>query len=147
MNRPDFRTLLANVVLACCLLPALPAGATDLVYKPVNPSFGGDSLNGPNLQNSANAQNHYTAPASALSASSYGATSSLQQFTTMLQQSILSRIASAVSGSVVDAKGNLVPGTVTIGSISVTVLDLGTTLKITTLDTSSGQSNTFEVPK
>jgi len=47
----------------------------------------------------------------------------------------------------VDANGNLVPGTVTIGNISVTIVDLGTTLRITTLDGSSGQSTVFEIPK
>jgi len=146
MRKIHARIDFAAAGLACCLLFVQAAAATEIIYRPVNPSFGGDPLNGPNLMSGANAQNHYTAPSALSPTSAYGATS-LQQFTAMLQQSILSRVASAVSGSVVDAKGNLVPGTVTIGSISVTVLDLGTTLKITTLDTSSGQSNTFEVPK
>lgn len=133
-------------VLTVALTAALPAAATDLVYRPVNPSFGGDPLNGPHLLNIANAQNRFKDP-EATATSPFGSQSSLQQFTDTLQRSILSRIASAVSGNVVDANGNLIPGTVTIGSITVTVVDLGTTLRITTLDGSTGQSTVFEVPK
>ena len=36
--------------------------ATELVYTPTNPSFGGNPLNGSFLLNKANAQNNYTAP-------------------------------------------------------------------------------------
>ena len=128
------------------LLLSPPAIATELVYRPVNPSFGCDPLNGSTLINGANAQNHYQAPSRGLDGVS-ASTSSLQQFTSMLQQAILSRIAGAVSSSVVDAHGNLIPGTVTVGNMSVTVLDLGTTLRITTVDATSGQSSVFEVPK
>ena len=99
---------------------------------------------GPSLLNSANAQNTFKDPEAV---SPFGSQSQIQQFTDTLQRAILSRIASAVSGSVVDANGNLIPGTVTIGSISVTVVDLGTTLRITTIDSSSGQTTTFEIPK
>lgn len=139
------RTLLLSIALGAGAA-SLPAAATELVYRPVNPSFGGDPLNGTWMLNSANAQNRHTDP-QADAASPFGSQSSLQQFTDTLQRSILSRIASAVSGNVVDANGNLIPGTVTIGNITVTVVDLGTTLRITTLDGSTGQSTVFEVPK
>lgn len=135
-----------RLLMVACTALALPAWATDLVYRPVNPSFGGDPLNGPHLLNIANAQNRFKDP-EASTTSPFGSQSSLQQFTDTLQRSILSRIASAVSGNVVDANGNLIPGTVTIGNITVTVVDLGTTLRITTLDGSTGQSTVFEVPK
>jgi curli production assembly/transport component CsgF len=136
-----------HAALLCGALAALPAAATDLIYRPLNPSFGGDPLNGQWLLNSANAQNNYKDPQATASPSGFGNQSSVQVFTETLQRAILSRIASAVSGSVVDANGKLVPGTVSIGSISVTVADLGTTLRITTLDTSSGQTTVFEIPK
>src|SRR3974390_2577099 len=55
---------------ACCgaavLLAMLAqARATSIVYTPVNPSFGGNPLNGPVLLNSANAQNRFKDPAAA----------------------------------------------------------------------------------
>lgn len=137
----DYRKLTVAALLGCA---GIPVQGTDLVYRPINPSFGGDPLNGPSLLNSANAQNTFKDPEAS---SPFGSQSQIQQFTDTLQRAILSRIASAVSGSVVDANGNLIPGTVTIGSISVTVLDLGTTLRITTIDSSSGQTTTFEIPK
>jgi len=137
----NYKKLAIAALLGCT---GIPAQGTDLVYRPINPSFGGDPLNGPSLLNSANAQNTFKDPEAV---SPFGSQSQIQQFTDTLQRAILSRIASAVSGSVVDANGNLIPGTVTIGSISVTVVDLGTTLRITTIDSSSGQTTTFEIPK
>jgi curli production assembly/transport component CsgF len=128
-------------------LAAAPARGTDLVYRPVNPNFGGDPLNGPNLLNSANAQNGFKDPNAGQFNSPFSGQSTVQQFADTLQRAILGRIASAISGSVVDASGNLIPGTVTVGSLTVTIVDLGTTWRITTLDTSSGQSTVFEVPK
>lgn len=124
-------------------LAAAPAMATEIVYRPMNPSFGGDPLNGPNLLNSANSQNDFSDPKAGQLANQ----NSIQQFQDNLQRAILNRIATAVSGSVVDANGNLIPGTVTIGSFTVTVVDLGTTLRITTTDGSTGQTSTFEIPK
>lgn len=143
------RPFCRHAALLCGALAVLPAAATDLIYRPVNPSFGGDPLNGQSLLNSANAQNNYKDPQAAASSGQGGGSnqSSIQVFTETLQRAILSRIASAVSGSVVGADGKLIPGTVSIGSISVTVVDLGTTLRITTLDTSSGQTTVFEIPK
>lgn len=127
-------------------LASAPSFATEIVYRPINPSFGGDPLNGTYLLNSANSQNNFSDPMQQNTLFGTGQ-SSLQVFTETLQRSILSRIAGAISGSVVDAQGNLIPGTVTIGNITVTIVDLGTTLRITTLDTSTGQSSVFEVPK
>ena len=52
-------------VIACLtLLVSTDGRATEMVYTPVNPSFGGSPLNGPVLLNSANAQNSHKAPAS-----------------------------------------------------------------------------------
>lgn len=139
---PHLRTVLAAVLLVALWLPA---AATEIVYRPVNPAFGGDPLNGPVLLNSANAQNsHKDASASASGVSPF---SSLQQFTSALQNSILARVAGAVSSQVVDASGNLIPGIFTIGNIRVSVVSGVGVLKITTTDLSTGQSTTFEVPQ
>ncbi len=47
-------------------LGALPAAATELIYTPVNPVFGGNPLNGPVLLNNAQAQNNKKDPDAAL---------------------------------------------------------------------------------
>ena len=141
---PRMRTLAVAWVLAAALAPA---AAGELVYRPVNPSFGGDPFNGPNLLNEANAQNRHKDPEAADPGSFFGQQASpLQQFTNALQSSILSRVAGAVSGQVVDSNGNLVPGTFTIGNIRVVVAAGAGLLTITTTDLSTGQSTTFQVP-
>ncbi|WDE09326.1 curli production assembly protein CsgF [Thalassomonas viridans] len=52
-------------ILATQLLLALPAFASELVYQPINPSFGGNPINGSYLLNKAQAQNKHKAPARA----------------------------------------------------------------------------------
>jgi curli production assembly/transport component CsgF len=46
----------ALIAVTVCALGATPAFASPLVYKPVNPSFGGDPLNGNWLFSQASAQ-------------------------------------------------------------------------------------------
>ena len=49
-------------IAACLLASACAAQATELVYTPVNPAFGGNPLNGTWLLNNAQAQNDYDDP-------------------------------------------------------------------------------------
>ena len=148
MNAPQFlrcRTTRAFVLAA--VLASTPAAATEINYRPVNPSFGGDPANGPVLLNSANAQNKKTDPTATIGSS--GASSAqtpLQQFNDTLQRSILSRIASSVSGGLFNASGALIPGTVDTANFRITVTDVGGgVLQITTVDKSNGQSTSFQV--
>ena len=59
--------LLAFTLVTACL-GAFPAAATELIYTPVNPVFGGNPLNGPVLLNNAQAQNNKKDPDAALRA-------------------------------------------------------------------------------
>lgn len=132
---------LALAVLACGLVSA--AAATDLVYRPVNPSFGGDPLNGPTLLNQANAQNKYKDPAEA---ERFGNQTPLQQFNEQLQRAVLGRIASSVSGGLFDGSGQLIPGVVETADFRIAIVDLGSgVLSITTTDKVTGASTTFQV--
>lgn len=137
---------LSIVFLGVVLLPLASAGlhASELVYTPVNPSFGGNPLNGPVLLNQANAQNHFTDKSS--SASSSSTNSALTQFNSMLQSAILSRVSSAVTSSIVGTDGKLTPGTVetTDFTISITNLSAGV-LQITTTDKTTGQTTSFQI--
>lgn len=135
--------ILAMAATLAAAAAAGPATATEIVYRPINPSFGGDPLNGSTLLNAASQQNDFSDPR----AGQLSTQSSINQFQENLQRAILNRIATAVSGSIVDSSGNLIPGTVTIGSFTVTVADLGTTLRITTTDGATGQTSVFEIPK
>ncbi|KJH82969.1 curli assembly protein CsgF [Pseudomonas sp. KSR10] len=73
--------------------------ATELVYTPVNPSFGGSPLNGAWLLGNAQAQNDTKDP-DALDRSSLNGTSALDRFTSQLE----SRLLSDLLGDVRDGK-------------------------------------------
>ena len=72
-----------------------PAMAQDMVYQPVDPSFGGNPFNSAHLLGIANAQNDFRDPRSSSSSSS----SQADIFARQLQ----SRLLSALSSQIVDA--------------------------------------------
>ena len=61
MNNNTSRGLTCALLIAAC---CGQAQATELVYTPVNPSFGGNPLNGTWLLNNAQAQNDHDDPLS-----------------------------------------------------------------------------------
>ena len=116
-----------------------------IVYQPVNPSFGGNPLNGPTLLNSANSQNKLTDPR-AESLFGRGAQSQLDLFNQRLQSLILDRIAGSLTDSLFDSSGNLQPGTVETSTFLISIVDQGNgTLLITTTDKSTGASTSFQI--
>ena len=134
----------AGFLLIGMLAAIHPAAATEMVYQPNNPSFGGSPLNGPVLLDSANAQNRHTA--SSGSSSGYTPPSALQTFNSRLQALILDRLASSVTDSLFDANGNFQPGTIDTTNFTITIVDLGNgMMQITTTEKSTGTSTTFEI--
>lgn len=128
------------------LLASAQSGATELVYTPVNPNFGGNPLNGPGLLSNAQAQNKYDQDPNAVKPNPLGTKTPLEQFNEQLQRTILSRIANALSGNLVDATGNLIPGTVQTANFTIDIVDNGNgTMTITTTDKTTGQSTSFTV--
>jgi curli production assembly/transport component CsgF len=85
MNRPLQKT--TGMLLAGLLLSS-GVSATELVYTPVNPSFGGSPLNGAWLLGSAQAQNDKKDP-DAIDRSSLTGTSALDRFTSQLESRLL----------------------------------------------------------
>lgn len=135
-----YRSLLVMTSLG--LLSALcgQVNASELVYVPNNPSFGGNPLNGQVLLNQANAQNKFK------ESTDSGEQNALTQFNTMLQSAILSRVSSAVTSSIVGADGSLTPGTVETTDFRITITNLQTgLLQITTTDKTTGQTTQFQV--
>ena len=88
MNRPQQKT--TGMLLAGLLLSA-GASATELVYTPVNPSFGGSPLNGAWLLGNAQAQNNKKDP-DAIDRSSLAGTSALDRFTSQLESRLLAEL-------------------------------------------------------
>jgi len=143
-NAPVRSAVIACALTSTLFMPLTDAHATALVYEPVNPNFGGNPLNGPNLLNEANAQNKYKDPS--LSDLGTGSQSTLDQFNTQLQQAILSRVASSISSSIVGADGTLHPGTINTGNFSIAITSVtGGNLQVTTTDKTTGASTTFVV--
>jgi curli production assembly/transport component CsgF len=123
---------------------ASAASATELVYTPVNPSFGGSPLNGSTLLSQAQAQNKAKDPDS----DKQDKESALQQFNDSLQRAVLGRLASALTSNIIGPNGQLIPGTVETGDFLINIVDTGNgSLQVTTTDKVTGASTSFEVGK
>ena len=145
MNRQTaILNLVGAIVLAASL--TLPAGASEMVYVPVNPSFGGNPNNGVILLNSAQATNkHKDSASSAAAAAALTPKTPLQLFNDTLERSILNQLASATA-SKISADGKLIPGTVETANFIINIVDLGGgTLQVTTTDRVTGTSTSFQV--
>ncbi|TWI58648.1 curli production assembly/transport component CsgF [Pseudomonas duriflava] len=83
------KSVLPTISLGLLLLASVSSlQATELVYTPINPSFGGSPLNGSYLLGNAQAQNDYDDP----DATSSSSMSTLERFTSQLQSSLLSQV-------------------------------------------------------
>lgn len=136
-----------TIVRAAVLALFLPAAghATELVYTPLNPSFGGSPLYGNTFLNSAQATSKHKErdpfSESALDQSP------LQQFNETLERSILSQLASSATSRIL-TNGQLSPGTVETGNFRINVIDSGNgMLTVTTIDKVTGASSSFQVGK
>ena len=133
-----------TLVLACAA--AAPGSATELVYYPFNPSFGGNPLNGSVLLNSALATNKHTDPDLDRANMGIEEPSPLEMFNQTLERSIISRLATAASSEIVDGEGNFIPGSLETDSFTINIVDLGNGyLSITTIDKLTGGETTFQL--
>jgi len=133
----------ASVLALCAALYGAATGATELIYTPVNPAFGGNPLNGSVLLNNAQAQNDTTDP----DLEGRQDKSPLEQLNDTLQRLVVSRIAAAAASGVVNNTGGLIPGTVETSDFIITIVAIPNTnrLEVTTFEKLTGQSTSFEV--
>jgi curli production assembly/transport component CsgF len=115
------------------------ADASELIYTPMNPSFGGNPNNGTILMNEATAQNPFKAPSTALTP--------MQTFQNNLQNAILTNLTTQIKNSMFGTNGNTInPGTYDAGNYTVTVTDNGNgTLSILTKDNTTGATAQFDL--
>lgn len=78
-----------TIILAYLSFFTLSVSATEIVYKPINPSFGGNPLNASMLLNKANSQNKHRAP---IIEKSYG-----ERFQESLERTYLNRMVREIS--------------------------------------------------
>ncbi|EKE77022.1 curli assembly protein CsgF [Gallaecimonas xiamenensis] len=83
------------------------AAATELVYTPINPSFGGNPLNGSFLLSKAQSQNDHTAPTEK--------TSFVDQFRAALERNIINSLTRRI------ADGELTEGVYDTGEYRIEV--------------------------
>jgi len=126
--------------IAVCLLAGIFAGhaqATELVYTPVNPAFGGNPLNGTWLLNNAQAQNDFDDPDLKDRTSAFGGTSALERFSNQLESRLLSQLLDNIS----DGK----TGSMSTDSFLIDVIDDSGALSIRVTDRATGEVSLIKV--
>lgn len=123
------------------ILLALSVNAQDLVYKPKNPAFGGDTFNYQWLASSAESQNKFK--------DTYGDSqkeqTELERFTSSLNSQLLNQVSSSLFRQQFGTNGITV-GTYTFGSLSVEVYPSSRGLIVDILDTKTGERTQVIIP-
>jgi curli production assembly/transport component CsgF len=132
------------MLLVLGAVACVSAWASELVYTPVNPTFGGSPSNQAGLMSAATAQNDYKAPTTVKTP-----LTPLEKFTQTLQNALTSRLSTATIGELFDSNGKPVQGkTLTAGQFSVTfgtdAADSGI-LTLTVSDTKNGGAQTIQI--
>lgn len=124
-------TAAVRILLTCGgLALGADAGADELVYSPVNPSFGGNPLNGTWLLNNAQSQNSHRASDSG-SRYSTGGITALQRFTSQLESRLLSQLLTDIQ--------NGDSGSLTTDAFIVNIIDDSGVLTIVITDRQTGE--------
>ena len=129
------RTIIAVSTGVCLCGISLISQATELVYTPVNPNFGGNPLNGTWMLNEAQAQNDYKDPD--LRTSSATGTTALERFSQQLQSRLLSQVLDNIQN------GN--SGSLTTDAFIVNIVDDSGALTIEITDRTTGEVSEVSV--
>jgi curli production assembly/transport component CsgF len=140
------------VLVTALSLAAGHAASQDLVYQPVNPSFGGSPLNSGHLLSIANAQRNATASdyEAPRSSSSFNSASTGLSQAELFARQLQSRLLSSLSSEVVEAIFGDDPqesGKVVFGTTEIT-FDRGVdSIDLTLTDTVEGTVTEISVPQ
>lgn len=111
-----------------------------MVYKPRNPNFGGDTFNYNWLLSSAEAQNTLDD-----SKKTDNTKSDLEKFTESLNNQLLNAVSRSLFADQF-GNGDLEPGTYTFGSLAVEISPSSEGLVISILDTGNGEQTQIIIP-
>ncbi|GAA3585591.1 curli production assembly/transport component CsgF [Snuella lapsa] len=117
------------------------AYSQDLVYKPKNPAFGGDTFNYNWLLSSAQSQNSFKDP----NQIDVGQKSELERFKENLNNQILSQISRTLFSDQFGESG-LAEGTYSFGALVVEIFPSNEGLVVDILDTGTGEQTQIIVP-
>lgn len=142
--------ILAAAAAAGLLAFAAPLGtasAQDLVYKPINPSFGGNPFNSSHLLGIANLQDDFEDPDARSSARGTGRSSPAEIFARQLQSRLLSEVSDDIVRAIFPESGEgQDEGEVVFGDTTIR-FDRGlSSVDLTIEDTATGQVTEISVP-
>jgi curli production assembly/transport component CsgF len=143
----NMKTLMYVVVGIACILFLMPAGkavATELVWVPLNPSFGGYAGNAAWLMSSAQAQNSHVAETAP-----YTRPDPMDDFEYTLKRSYLSALSRKIMDEAFGEEGLLPEGETEVQySLGDYTIDITTNgmISIVITDIATGDTTTVEVP-
>ena len=121
-----------RMLIAAGALLAFSGQATALVYTPINPSFGGNPLNGSFLLSKAQAQNDNQAAGNE------------KDFVTRFKESLERNIINSITRGV--AAGEITDGVYDTGDYRVEVASTGNGVMLTITNLLSGEVTVIEMP-
>jgi curli production assembly/transport component CsgF len=142
--RRDSHGRLATVVGIAVLLSAGTGKASQLVYTPVNPSFGGSPLNGPYVLGLAASNNDKFTQNPATKQQTTGA-SAVQQFQQQITSALLSQIAFTVSQEIIGENARD-SGSFNINGQLIQFNRVGGQIDISITDAASGANTQIQIP-
>lgn len=123
-----------------------PGAASELVYQPLNPSFGGSPGYGQVLLESALATRKHKAPDIGSDRFGIEERTPGEQLNDAIERNVLTRLSMAASSSIMDAQGNFIPGVLETQNYTISIEDMGgNILRIVTTDKSTGNITEFQV--
>lgn len=124
---------------------AAPSTASELIYYPRNPSFGGNPAYGHVLLNSTLATKTHTDPGLDDQMGLEEKTP-LEQFNETLERQVVNRLTAAATSKIMGPNGNLIPGNLETDNFIINVADMGNgMLNVTTTDKLTGATTAFMV--
>lgn len=156
MNWTIFKPCRWAMVATLALASSQAVLATELVHRFVDPSLGGNPLNGTALMNQANEQNTYKDPTAA--SRKGGIQSPLERFKQSLQSALLNRISYSSVDNIIDkTTGLVIPGATLsfdmsgvggsgIFNVNVGQVDQSNHTVTITIDDGSGSNTSITVP-
>lgn len=124
-------------IVAAYTAASISVAQADMVYQPVNPTFGGSPLNSSHFQSLASTQKLYEKSKEEKPAS--------ERFVKMLETRLYSGLASEVTDAIFgeDALPN---GTIAFSDQKIDFVNSGTEIQLVVTDLTTGQVTTIVVP-
>ena len=132
---------LKGIMLLLLLAVPMLLSAQEMVYKPINPAFGGDTFNYQWLLSSAEAQNIHEED----SGFSFDEQSDIDSLTDGLNRQLLNKISSDLFREQF-GDGDIQPGTYMFGSLVLEISPSTDGLLINILDTQTGDQTQIIIP-